>query len=97
MPPISIHPHTDLTTYSYISSILGFKLSLLFSFYRIAIQKAHRIAIIVIMFACTAFHFCFLIVQINLCTPVRSNFIILMYVYLQHIGLQAMGSCSRWW
>jgi hypothetical protein len=54
----------------YITSILGFKLSLLVSFYRIAIQRAHRIVIIAIMVAVCAFHFTFLVVQLNLCTPV---------------------------
>jgi hypothetical protein len=57
----------------YITSILGFKLSLLFSFYRIAIERAHRIVIVVVMALCVAFHFCFLVVQINLCTPVNKQ------------------------
>jgi len=62
-----------LTYSSYILSILGFKPSLLFTFCRIAIQKARHISIVVIMVAVTAFHFCFLVVQINLCAPVSEH------------------------
>jgi len=59
-----------LTRNSYITSILGFKLSLLYSFLRIAVVKYYRVTIICIAAACTAFHICFLIVQLNLCNPV---------------------------
>ena len=60
----------ELTSDSYITSIWGFKLSLLFSFLRIAAEKKYKLAIIGIMAACTAFNFSFLMVQINLCSPV---------------------------
>ncbi|TVY40006.1 Satratoxin biosynthesis SC1 cluster protein [Lachnellula subtilissima] len=53
----------------YISSIWGFKLSLLFSFLRIAAEKKYKIAIIGLMVACTIFNLCFLIIQLNLCIP----------------------------
>lgn len=58
------------TISSYITSILGFKLSLLFSFLRIAAEKRYRVAIIVIATLCTIFNLIFLIVQINICSPV---------------------------
>ncbi|KAL3426781.1 integral membrane protein [Phlyctema vagabunda] len=57
----------------YILSILGFKLSLLFSFLRIAVERVHRMAIMVIIGLCTAHSFCFLIVQINLCSPISKQ------------------------
>ncbi|RFU28978.1 hypothetical protein B7463_g7354, partial [Scytalidium lignicola] len=57
----------------YISSILGFKLALLFSFLRIVVATSYRYALIGIMVACCAFHFCFLVVQINLCNPVAKQ------------------------
>ncbi|KIM93489.1 hypothetical protein OIDMADRAFT_96199, partial [Oidiodendron maius Zn] len=57
----------------YITSILGFKLSLLFMFLRIAVDRTYRIAIIIIAVACTCFHLCFLLVQINLCRPVAKQ------------------------
>ncbi|KAH8654953.1 hypothetical protein BGZ60DRAFT_568081 [Tricladium varicosporioides] len=57
----------------YILSILGFKLSLLFSFLRIAVEQRHRAGIIMIIVACTAFHLSFLLVQINLCNPIAKQ------------------------
>lgn len=63
--------------HSYITSILGFKLSLLFMFLRIAVDRTYRMVVIMIAVACTCFHFCFLIVQINLCRPV--SFLCLEY------------------
>jgi len=57
----------------YIISILGFKLSLLFMFFRIAIDRTYRIVIIMIAIACSCFHLSFLLVQINLCHPVSFN------------------------
>jgi hypothetical protein len=59
---VSQGQHQFLTFGSYVLSILGFKVSLLLTFYRIAIQKAHRISIIVILVAVIVFHFCFLVV-----------------------------------
>ena len=55
---------------SYITSILGFKISLLLAFWRIAANQTYRHVIIGIMIACIVFHISFLIVQINLCQPV---------------------------
>ncbi|RDW88378.1 hypothetical protein BP6252_00410 [Coleophoma cylindrospora] len=57
----------------YIASILGFKLSLLFSFLRIAVERSHRTAILILLVACTAFNFSFLMVQINLCQPISKQ------------------------
>ncbi|RFU29544.1 hypothetical protein B7463_g6796, partial [Scytalidium lignicola] len=57
----------------YITSILGFKLALLFSFLRIVVERTYRFVLIGIMTACCAFHFCFLVVQINLCHPVAKQ------------------------
>ncbi|TVY18528.1 hypothetical protein LARI1_G004162 [Lachnellula arida] len=57
----------------YISSIWGFKISLLFSFLRIAAEKKYKVAIITLMVACTIFNLCFLIVQLNLCIPAAAQ------------------------
>ncbi|KAF1829899.1 hypothetical protein BDW02DRAFT_535275 [Decorospora gaudefroyi] len=57
----------------YITSILGFKLSLLFTYLRFMTKGPARIATIVVIVACTAFHLCFLIVQLNLCQPVAKQ------------------------
>lgn len=67
-----IYMQLGLTTIcgSYITSILGFKLSLLFSFLRIANDKGYKRAVLGIIICCTIFHIVFLMVQINLCTPV---------------------------
>ncbi|KAH8596903.1 hypothetical protein B0O99DRAFT_508895 [Bisporella sp. PMI_857] len=57
----------------YITSILGFKLSLLCSFYRITVDRVYRLSIIAIIAACTAFHLSFLLVQLNLCQPISKQ------------------------
>ncbi|KAH7134113.1 hypothetical protein EDB81DRAFT_597376, partial [Dactylonectria macrodidyma] len=57
----------------YITSILGFKLSLLFSYLRFMPSGRSRIATVVVMVACTMFHIAFLLVQINLCQPVAKQ------------------------
>ncbi|KAK7961133.1 hypothetical protein PG988_012347 [Apiospora saccharicola] len=57
----------------YITSILGFKLSLLLSYLRIIPGRGWRIAIIIVAVACTMFHTSFLMVQIFLCTPVAKQ------------------------
>jgi hypothetical protein len=59
--------------YSYITSILGFKLSLMLTYLRIMPKGASRSATIMVIVACVLFHLCFLIVQVNLCQPVSSN------------------------
>jgi len=68
----------------YVSSILGFKLSLLFSFLRIANEKTYKMVLIGIIVCCTAFHIVFLLVQINLCTPVAKQW---------DPALSEVGSC----
>lgn len=55
----------------YITSIFGFKLSLLLSYLRIINTTIYRWITISIIALCTMFHLSFLLVQINLCTPVR--------------------------
>ncbi len=57
---------------SYITSILGFKLSLLFSYLRFITTGPFRIICLAVIVLCTMFHLSFLLVQINLCQPVRA-------------------------
>ncbi|KAK0635727.1 hypothetical protein B0T17DRAFT_54188 [Bombardia bombarda] len=53
----------------YITSILGFKLSLLFSYLRFIPSGIYRKITIGVIVACSLFHLSFLLVQINLCQP----------------------------
>ncbi|KAF1925975.1 uncharacterized protein M421DRAFT_68548 [Didymella exigua CBS 183.55] len=53
----------------YITSILGFKMSLLMSYLRFMTQGAARTATITVIIGCVLFHLSFLLVQINLCQP----------------------------
>ncbi|KAK1590466.1 uncharacterized protein LY79DRAFT_659512 [Colletotrichum navitas] len=57
----------------YISSILGFKISLLLSYLRFIPKGAYRIGTFITMGMCVAYHFMFLVVQINLCTPIAKQ------------------------
>lgn len=57
--------------HSYISSILGFKLSLLLTYLRFMTKGTARIATLTVIVACVLFHLSFLLVQVNLCQPVR--------------------------
>ncbi|EWZ47232.1 hypothetical protein FOCG_16544 [Fusarium oxysporum f. sp. radicis-lycopersici 26381] len=57
----------------YISSILGFKLSLLISYLRFMASGIWYKVTVGVAVACTLFHLSFLIAQINLCTPVRKQ------------------------
>ncbi|KAM9885675.1 hypothetical protein VDGL01_00323 [Verticillium dahliae] len=68
VPPSTRPP---LTIDSYITSIYGFKLSLLFSYLRIIPKGVYRYATYIVIALCSMFHLSFLIVQINLCTPTR--------------------------
>ncbi|KAK0674164.1 hypothetical protein QBC41DRAFT_72261 [Cercophora samala] len=54
----------------YITSILGFKLALLFSYLRFIPKGIYRYLTIGVIVACCLFHLSFLIVQINLCQPI---------------------------
>ncbi|KAK4183676.1 hypothetical protein QBC35DRAFT_90910 [Podospora australis] len=54
----------------YITSILGFKLALLFSYLRFIPKGIYRNLTIGVIVACCLFHLSFLLVQINLCQPV---------------------------
>ncbi|RMZ70972.1 integral membrane [Pyrenophora seminiperda CCB06] len=58
---------------SYITSILGFKLSLLFSYLRFMPKGIARISTILVMVACVLFHLSFLLVQVNLCQPIAKQ------------------------
>ncbi|KAL0933845.1 uncharacterized protein CTRU02_210644 [Colletotrichum truncatum] len=55
----------------YITSILGFKLSLLLSYLRFIPKGIYRWSTFATIGLCIAYHISFLVVQINLCTPVR--------------------------
>ncbi|KAK4127962.1 hypothetical protein N657DRAFT_236459 [Parathielavia appendiculata] len=57
----------------YITSILGFKLALLFSYLRFIPLGVYRYTIIGVITACIMFHLSFLLVQINLCQPIRKQ------------------------
>ncbi|KAL2195082.1 hypothetical protein P885DRAFT_70667 [Corynascus similis CBS 632.67] len=57
----------------YITSILGFKLALLYSYSRFITLGAYRIVLFVIITACILFHLSFLLVQLNLCQPARKQ------------------------
>ncbi|KAI6778724.1 uncharacterized protein J7T54_000758 [Emericellopsis cladophorae] len=53
----------------YIISILFFKLSLLLTYLRVVPAGVYSWTIVTVIGLCFAYHVCFLIVQINLCTP----------------------------
>ncbi|KAK0651726.1 hypothetical protein B0T16DRAFT_85461 [Cercophora newfieldiana] len=57
----------------YISSILGFKLALLFSYLRFVPKGIYRHLCIGVIVACVLFHLSFLLVQINLCQPIAKQ------------------------
>ncbi|KAF2832354.1 hypothetical protein CC86DRAFT_243433, partial [Ophiobolus disseminans] len=57
----------------YITSILGFKLSLLLTYLRFMTKGAARNATIGVIVACIAFHLSFLLVQVNLCQPIAKQ------------------------
>ncbi|KAM7197313.1 Satratoxin biosynthesis SC1 cluster protein 4 [Naviculisporaceae sp. PSN 640] len=57
----------------YILSILGFKLALLISYLRFLPMGNYRNGTKVAIMACTLFHLCFLIIQINFCQPVAKQ------------------------
>jgi hypothetical protein len=57
----------------YISSILGFKLALLFSYLRFIPTGIYRHVCIAVIVACVMFHLAFLLVQINLCQPIAKQ------------------------
>ncbi|KUJ12622.1 uncharacterized protein LY89DRAFT_623821 [Mollisia scopiformis] len=57
----------------YICAILGFKLSIIFAFLRIAVDRTYRIGIICISITCSAFYFCFFVAQLNFCFPVSKS------------------------
>ncbi|KAJ0109698.1 hypothetical protein N8I77_007621 [Diaporthe amygdali] len=57
----------------YITSILGFKLSLLLSYLRFMPKGAYRYTTYVVILLTVLFHLAFLLVQINLCQPVQAQ------------------------
>ncbi|CZR59973.1 uncharacterized protein PAC_09868 [Phialocephala subalpina] len=54
----------------YICGILGFKLSIIFAFLRIAVDRTYRIGIICVAITCSVYYFCFFVAQLNFCAPV---------------------------
>ncbi|GKT51162.1 satratoxin biosynthesis SC1 cluster protein 4 [Colletotrichum spaethianum] len=57
----------------YITSILGFKISLLLSYLRFIPKGIYRWATLATMGMCIAYHIAFLVVQLNLCTPLAAD------------------------
>ncbi|KAK1981822.1 integral membrane protein [Colletotrichum cereale] len=57
----------------YITSILGFKISLLLSYLRFFPKGGYRWATFITMGVCVAYHIAFLVVQVNLCTPIAKQ------------------------
>ncbi|KZL75305.1 integral membrane protein, partial [Colletotrichum tofieldiae] len=57
----------------YITSILGFKISLLLSYLRFIPKGVYRWATFATMCLCVAYHIAFLVVQLNLCTPIAKQ------------------------
>ncbi|KAM5349879.1 hypothetical protein ACJ41O_006384 [Fusarium nematophilum] len=76
LPPENIYNYLLLQFIGapfYISSILGFKLSLLLSYLRFMAGGVWYKTTVGVAVACTMFHFSFLMAQVNLCTPVRKQ------------------------
>ncbi|KAK6211537.1 Integral membrane protein [Colletotrichum higginsianum IMI 349063] len=57
----------------YITSILGFKISLLLSYLRFIPKGVYRWATLITIGMCIAYHIAFLVVQVNLCTPIAKQ------------------------
>ncbi|KAK8056286.1 hypothetical protein PG993_001513 [Apiospora rasikravindrae] len=57
----------------YITSILFFKLSLLLSYFRFLPLGIWKFLTVIISIVCILFHAAFLVVQINLCTPIAKQ------------------------
>jgi len=57
----------------YILGILGFKLSLLISYIRIASERRYKRMVMGLIAACTAFSLSFLFTQLFLCNPVSGS------------------------
>ncbi|KAK8114655.1 hypothetical protein PG999_006724 [Apiospora kogelbergensis] len=72
MPPGNLY-NFGLPGPSYITSILCFKLSLLLSYFRFLPQGIWKLLTVIIAIICVLFHASFLVVQINLCTPVAKQ------------------------
>ncbi|KAN0120307.1 hypothetical protein V8E51_002515 [Hyaloscypha variabilis] len=76
MPPQNLY-YFGLLAYAsspfYVCAILGFKLSILFTFLRIATDRLHRLAIVGLAITCSMFHFCFFVIQLHLCNPVAKQ------------------------
>ncbi|KAH7410595.1 hypothetical protein BKA64DRAFT_771785 [Cadophora sp. MPI-SDFR-AT-0126] len=75
--PFQNVPQSGLLQYAgapfYIISILGFKISAIFTFLRTAVDLIYRRAIIALSIACCFFHFCFIIAQLVRCNPVAKQ------------------------
>ncbi|KAI0851348.1 hypothetical protein F5Y00DRAFT_259885 [Daldinia vernicosa] len=76
MPPQNIYPfgQLELAGFSlYILSILGFKLSLLVSYFRFVPQGMCKYGVTCVLVSCTLFHLSCLIVQLNQCHPIAKK------------------------
>ncbi|KAI0108310.1 hypothetical protein F4814DRAFT_455115 [Daldinia grandis] len=76
MPTQNIYPfgQLELAGFSlYILSILGFKLSLLVSYFRFVPQGMCKYGITCVLVSCTLFHLSCLIVQLNQCHPIAKK------------------------
>ncbi|KAG4443064.1 hypothetical protein IFR05_001460 [Cadophora sp. M221] len=76
IPPQNV-PQSGLLQYIsapfYILSLLGFKISAIFTFLRTAVDLTYRRVIVALAITCSIFHFSFFIAQLNLCNPVAKQ------------------------
>lgn len=80
---------TDISAYSYVVGIWGFKQSLLMSYMRF-FPKEYRIATLAVMGIVGAAHIAFLCVFLFLCTPVRFH-----QIFSSHNRLLTLDTRSR--
>ena len=71
---------------------MGFKLSLMLTYLRFMPKGAARMATIGVIVFCIIFHLTFLIIQINLCTPVSHNLMQTELVLLTMFRLLCSGT-----
>ncbi|KAI1408492.1 hypothetical protein F5Y13DRAFT_172566 [Hypoxylon sp. FL1857] len=76
MPSPNIYPFGNLEyagSALYILSVLGFKQSLLVSYFRFVPQGMCKYGVTCVLVSCTLFHVACLIVQLNLCHPIAKQ------------------------
>ncbi|CZT43346.1 uncharacterized protein RSE6_03371 [Rhynchosporium secalis] len=75
--PLENLPESDFLQFVgatfYILSIFGFKISAIFTFLRMAVDLTYRRTITALAIACSMFHFCFFVAQLNRCSPVAKQ------------------------